>query len=602
MIIERHAVAALLPLFLLAACGDPGPTDAGGDGGEAVALAFLAAPEAAMAGTPVEAIEVAVKDEDGNTVASSTAITLALTPGSGAAGAVLGGTVTRNAVGGVARFDDVTVDRSGAGYTFSATAADLAGAVTSGFDVSPLVRVVAGGDQTGLAGHLLADSVIVSVEDPAGTGVAGATVAWSAATGEVSAGATTTGGDGTAPVAWRLGAGEQTLTAGHGGGAAEIEATALAVGSCALTPTDGVLNSGFPLLDTLRVRPATRTIRAAALFIDFPDLTATRTIAEMESEIIAPALEMLSATTDGVIDFAVLPHAEWVRMPENAEDLRWNDFLTHRDYIDTVLARVDADYDFSAVDVVWIFRPSRYDPQVVSGVMNLSQGDVWALPPRDGHELRNFITFGGDVHLLDVYPDFPEYGAHIVAHENGHVFGLPDLYAYEAADGDGLRYTGGWSFMGWVAPGTAWFAVERLYIDAMPDDDALCPPATPFGAIVRLAPITVSTGLRALGLRETEARIHFMEVRQSIGLDAEICASGLLAYDADADAAGGHGPVRVREGHASPAGEERDRCGPLWNAPYQVGDAIELESPDATIEVLEEGEDGSMLLRVVRRQ
>ena len=56
-------------------------------------------------------------------------IALAAHPG----GATLGGTLTVNAVGGVATFGDLSVDKAGTGYTLRATAAGLPAATSAGW-------------------------------------------------------------------------------------------------------------------------------------------------------------------------------------------------------------------------------------------------------------------------------------------------------------------------------------------------------------------------------------------------------------------------------------------------------------------------------------
>ncbi|MCH7563373.1 MAG: hypothetical protein IH968_06055 [Gemmatimonadetes bacterium] len=78
-----------------------------------------------------------MRDEEGNTVDGSTAsITVAITSGTGTSGAELGGTLTRAAVDGVSTFDDLTVDKVGADYTLTATAADLESSVSAPFTVT----------------------------------------------------------------------------------------------------------------------------------------------------------------------------------------------------------------------------------------------------------------------------------------------------------------------------------------------------------------------------------------------------------------------------------------------------------------------------------
>ena len=94
-----------------------------------------AAPTIAFTTQPV----VRIQDANGNTVTSSVApVTLAITPLTGAAGAVLSGTLTVAAVSGVATFAGLSIDLAGAGitaYTLTATSAGLTAAITSPFNV-----------------------------------------------------------------------------------------------------------------------------------------------------------------------------------------------------------------------------------------------------------------------------------------------------------------------------------------------------------------------------------------------------------------------------------------------------------------------------------
>jgi hypothetical protein len=93
--------------------------------------------------TIAPAVQVTVEDAQGNAVPGSTAsVTVALTSGTGTSGAVLGGTLTRAAVNGVATFNDLTIDLDGSAYTLSATATSLIGATSARFTVTPGVASV----------------------------------------------------------------------------------------------------------------------------------------------------------------------------------------------------------------------------------------------------------------------------------------------------------------------------------------------------------------------------------------------------------------------------------------------------------------------------
>lgn len=99
-------------------------------------LVFTAPPTNTTAGQSIAAIKVAVQNPKNEIAASdnTTQVTLqiAANPGSGA----LGGTATATAVDGVATFDNLSINKSGAGYTLQATATSLASATSSQFNIT----------------------------------------------------------------------------------------------------------------------------------------------------------------------------------------------------------------------------------------------------------------------------------------------------------------------------------------------------------------------------------------------------------------------------------------------------------------------------------
>jgi hypothetical protein len=152
--------------------------------GAATKLAFTVQPSAVVAGSAISpAVQVAVQDAQGNTVAGSTAnITLAITGGTGTSGAVLGGTLTRAAVNGVATFGDLTLDKAGTGYTLTATAAGLTSAASTAFNVNAATPPGAATKlaftvqpSVGLVGSAISPAVQVAVQDAQGTTVTSST-------------------------------------------------------------------------------------------------------------------------------------------------------------------------------------------------------------------------------------------------------------------------------------------------------------------------------------------------------------------------------------------------------------------------------------------
>ncbi|MCU0621733.1 MAG: hypothetical protein MUC69_09535, partial [Gemmatimonadales bacterium] len=139
--------------------------------GAATRVAFLTQPGNVAAGAAITpAVQVEVLDAAGNRVTTSSApVTVAL--GSNPGGATLGGTLTVNAVNGVATFANLSLNRAGTGYTLAAISSGLSGATSVTFNVS-----VGGASRLAfavqpasvVAGAAIAPAVQVRVEDASG--------------------------------------------------------------------------------------------------------------------------------------------------------------------------------------------------------------------------------------------------------------------------------------------------------------------------------------------------------------------------------------------------------------------------------------------------
>jgi hypothetical protein len=141
--------------------------------GAATRLAFTAQPVSAAAGASLGTIVVTAQDAQGNTVSSYTgnvSVVIGANPGSG----TLSGTATVAAVGGVATFSGLSIDKSGVGYTLSVSSGALTGATSTPFTVSAgaataLAFTVQPSNAT--AGTAIAPAILVSAQDALGNAV-----------------------------------------------------------------------------------------------------------------------------------------------------------------------------------------------------------------------------------------------------------------------------------------------------------------------------------------------------------------------------------------------------------------------------------------------
>jgi alpha-tubulin suppressor-like RCC1 family protein len=163
----------------------------------AAKLGFSGQPGSATAGVSLGTVRVAVQDSLGNTVTTATnSITVAITAGTGKAGANLRGTKTVSAVAGVATFSGLSIDSVGTAYTLTATATGLTSAASTTFTITVAPAVKLGYSvqpRDTVAGVVLASptGVRVAVQDSLGNTVT--TVAATSVTVAIASGTGKTG-------------------------------------------------------------------------------------------------------------------------------------------------------------------------------------------------------------------------------------------------------------------------------------------------------------------------------------------------------------------------------------------------------------------------
>ena len=144
-----------------------------GTPGAAAKVGFTTQPPAStLYNTAMANIVVKIQDSAGTTTSSTANVLLAITSGTGTAGAALtpactsGNTVA--AVAGVATFTGCKIDKSGIGYSLTASSAGLSNGVSNAFNITPgtatkVVVLTQPGNGTG--GTALAQQPVFAIED-----------------------------------------------------------------------------------------------------------------------------------------------------------------------------------------------------------------------------------------------------------------------------------------------------------------------------------------------------------------------------------------------------------------------------------------------------
>lgn len=130
-------------------------------------LAFAVGPPPTVAAMPIAPpLQVAVQDAFGNFVPTASK-TVTMSFGSNPGSATLGGTLVQATVAGVATFGDLTINKSGTGFTLLASSPGLSNVLSGAFNVLPSETALVFTTQptNTIAGSVIAPPVVVTVLD-----------------------------------------------------------------------------------------------------------------------------------------------------------------------------------------------------------------------------------------------------------------------------------------------------------------------------------------------------------------------------------------------------------------------------------------------------
>ncbi|MBL1067424.1 M6 family metalloprotease domain-containing protein [Streptomyces sp. 7-21] len=346
--------------------------------------------------------------------------------------------------------------------------------------------------------------------------------------------------------------------------------------------------------------PTTGTVTALTVFIDFPGDEAPLTTHERFAQFFPATSEYFADSSFGRLEYQAVPVHRWLRMSQPFERYGiergsgWDpsDPQGYNRLMREIADALAGEVDFSDYDLVNVLATPQAGPPATEEVLSVTFPGRPLVPTPSG-PLRN-VSF-----IWSHQPGESPY--RVLVHENGHAFGLPDLYW--TGPGTPPPLTGHWDVMeqdwgptndllawhkwklGWLTPG------QVACLAGPGTTELVLTPAGEPGAGTKLA--VVRTG---------EHTALALEVRAPGGLDGVVCRPGVLVSRIDAAVPSGAGPVRVDDATPGSPGcqavPDPQVTAPLTDAPYVPGQTFRDEQAGVTAEVLGVTADGGYRVRV----
>ncbi|MFI6083890.1 M6 family metalloprotease domain-containing protein [Streptomyces sp. NPDC051217] len=338
---------------------------------------------------------------------------------------------------------------------------------------------------------------------------------------------------------------------------------------------------------------STGTVRALNLMVDFSDAQGSGSAADRLAEFFPQTSRWFRTSSYGRLDYRPeAPLKDWLRMPLPFADYGIERGAPYepgyRRLVQDIVREADPEVDFSEYDLVNVLVTPNAGPSALDTVLSVTFSGNGEAPKADGVPLANtsFVYSRQD----DGSGSYARTGYRVLPHENGHVFGLPDLYTL-----DGGGAVGHWDIMsedwganndllGWHKWKLGWLDNEQISCASAPgrSEHDLTPLATEGGHKLAFVPLSEDSG-------------YAIEVRTRAGNDEAVCKPGVLIYRVESDVDTGRGPVTVSDSEERSGGCTRrpNVHAELSDAPYGPGETFRDREGGVSVAVVgKAGADG----------
>jgi len=369
------------------------------------------------------------------------------------------------------------------------------------------------------------------------------------------------------------------------------------LGACMINgPLDTEMSEGIPTPGGYS--RSTGTVHALTLMVDFSDAPGQGTAMDRYHEFFPQTQEWFRTSSYGRLDYRPeTPVTHWLRMPKPFKSYgieRGAPFDPgYRQLVQDIVAAADPTVDFRSYDLLNVLVTPNAGPSALDTVLSVTFAGNTEAPVADGVPVSNasFVYSRQD----DGSGSYSRTGYRVLPHENGHVFGLPDLYTQE-----GGGAVGHWDIMsedwgadndllGWHKWKLGWLDPSQVNcaMAGGTSEYTLTPLERPGGDGTRLVfvPLSRRTG-------------YALELRTHEGNDEAVCRPGVLIYKVEADVDTGMGPVKVYDAHRDSGGCTRSPNvhAELSDAPFTAGESF--NDPRRGVRVAVTGADAAGNYRV----
>lgn len=339
----------------------------------------------------------------------------------------------------------------------------------------------------------------------------------------------------------------------------------------------------------LYVKP-TGTVRAIMLFAKFPDAEAEESTHELFNRLVPEGIAFFHRASYGTMSLAVEVRHRWIPMDHASTSGRYDchRWATHKAYVAEVVRKTAGEVDYRKHDLVYI---------VGSRNRGTPDSPTWCAWPGDGvpvggTEVRHAVTFGNDIRR-------PHWGWQTLAHETGHIFGLPDLYSFTPGTRrykDVHRHVGPWDLMGWEAPGSEYLAWHKYKLGWLSDRSVTVATKGPTTSVVM--PIDEPGGVKMVVVPVQDGEGYVVEVRRRERSPRS--PDGVLCYKVSLARGTGQGPIQVIPARPDDGDPELEkRFVTLYHALYFEGPILTDTAHGIKIEI--QGREGrAYRIRVTR--